>query len=79
MILICGSHMIQLPQIQQNIVGFNGFAPRMKAADASNPLPRVPVEDFEHLLFRFGRVKRPRIQLDVAAKIRCSHKLRPPD
>jgi hypothetical protein len=79
MILICGSHMIQLPQIQQNIVGFNGFAPRMKAADASNPLPRVPVQDFEHLLFRFGRVKRSRIQLNVAAKIRCSHKLHPPD
>jgi hypothetical protein len=79
MILICGSHMIQLPQIQQNIVGFNGFAPRMKASDASNPLTLVPVKNFEHLLLRFGRVKRPRIQLNVAAKIRRSHKLRPSD
>ena len=79
MILICGSHLIQLPQIQQNIVGFNSFAPRMKASDTSNPLTLVPVQNFKHLLFRFGCVKRPRIQLNVAAKIRRSHKLRPPD
>ena len=79
MIQVCGSHMIQSSQIQQHIIGFDGSAPGMKPSDASNPLTLVPVQNIEHLLFRFGRVKRPRIQLNVAAKIHRSHKLRPPD
>jgi hypothetical protein len=71
--------MIQSPQIQQNIIGFDGFAPGMKTSNASNPLTMMPCQNLKHLLFRFGGVKRPGIQLNVASKIHRSHKLRSPD